>query len=140
MIIWTRWGIVAFLFAGLSVGLGFLVESIFAPGAPSGSKASVAFLGVGFVLGAAALWAFVRYAIPHLDKPQPQFVRHKLAQPLVDHNGAVVTHQTVPVVNQQTGEQVYSRPSSTLFFIPIRFWPYLMAAGGVLTIFASLNR
>ena len=51
-----------------------------------------------------------------------------------------MTHRLVPVVNQETGQQVFSRPSSTLFFIPLRFWPYAVAAVGVINLVLGFIR
>lgn len=140
MIIWSRWGFLGFVFFGVSVGLGFMIKAIIAPDAEPSAGIVNTCLGVGFVLGAAGLWVFNTYALPKLDRPRPQFVWQELAQPIVEHNGSRRTHQAIPVVNQQTGEQVYSRPSSTLFFIPLRFWPFVIAAVGVGNIVVSFTR
>lgn len=97
-------------------------------------------LGIGFFLGAAALWVFAEFALPRLDKPRPQFIHHQLPQPVVDAQGNTFTHRSVPVVNQETGQQVFTQPSSTLFFIPLRFWPYVIATVGVINIVVGLTR
>ncbi|MEO7587471.1 MAG: hypothetical protein ABIS84_05530 [Arachnia sp.] len=140
MIVWTRWGILAFVAFGLSVGLGFTLKAIIAPDAETNAGIVSTCLGIGFLLGAAALWSFSTYALPRLDKPQPQYVHQPLPQPLVDPSGRTVTHRLVPVVNQETGQQVFSRPSSTLFFIPLRFWPYAVAAVGVINLVLGFIR
>ena len=134
MIIWTRWGIFVFLFFGLSVGLGFLLQAVLAPSVDSNSSAMNAFIGTGFIIGAAALWAFAKYALPHMDKAKPAFIYQPLAEATVGLNGERVTHRAVPVVNQETGEQIWTRPSSTFFFVPVRFWPYVIGAIGVLNV------
>ncbi len=140
MIIWSRWGFIAFLAFGASLALGFAVETIVAPDAPPNAGILNICFGMGFLLGATGLWAFNIYALPRLDKPRPQFVHQKLAQPIVNQDGSSVTHQAVPVVNQQTGQQVYTRPSSSLFFIPMRFWPFVIAAVGVGSIVVGFTR
>jgi len=134
MIIWSRWGILVFVFFGLSVGLGFALKGVFAPGVDSNAPATNAFLGAGFVLGAAALWAFARYLLPRLDKARPSVVYQRLPEPALNERGVKVTHRPVAVVNQETGEQIWTRPSSTFFFIPMRFWPYPIAGIGIINL------
>lgn len=67
----------------------------------------------------------------HLDKPRQQVVLQRLPQPVVHPNGMKQTHQPIPVVNPQTGEPLYVRPRSSLFFVPVAAWPYVVAAVGV---------
>jgi hypothetical protein len=138
MIIWTRWGIVVFLIFGLSVGAGFLIKAIVSP--DGGSAQSGVFVGIGFLLGAVACWAFGKFALAKLDAPRPVVVWQQLAQPYVNEHGITVKQEAVPVRHPQTGEQLYSRPSSTLFFIPVRFWAYVIAALGVVTIVVNVVR
>jgi hypothetical protein len=140
MIIWSRWGIVVFLFFGLSVGLGFALKAVAAPGADSNAPVTNLFLGTGFILGALALWAFSRFALPHLDKAKPSFVYQRLPEPVRNDRGVTVTHRPVAVVNQETGQQIWTRPRSTFFFIPIRFWPYPIAVIGVVNIIIGLTQ
>ena len=140
MIIWSRWGIVVFVFFGLSVGLGFALKALVAPSTGSNDPSTTAFIGTGFILGAAALWAFSRFALPRLDKASPSFVYQKLPEPVINDRGVRVTHRPVAVVNQETGQQIWNRPSSTFFFIPVRFWVYPIAALGLLTIIIGLTR
>jgi len=134
MIIWSRWGILVFVFFGLSVGLGFSLKALGAPTAETNAPVTNTFLGAGFLLGAAALWAFTKYVMPKLDKAKPSFVYQPLAEPMINERGVKVTHRPVAVVNQETGEQIWTRPSSTFFFIPMRFWPYPIAAIGVVNV------
>ncbi|ANP74390.1 hypothetical protein [Cryobacterium arcticum] len=138
MIIWTRWGILVFVFFGLSVGLGFALKGVFAPAVGSNEPATNTFLGTGFVLGAAALWAFSKYVLPRLDKARPSFVYQQLPEPAINERGVKVTHRPVAVVNQETGQQIWTRPSSTFFFIPVRFWPYPIAAIGVVNLIIGI--
>ena len=138
MIIWSRWGIVVFVFVGLSVGLGFALQAALAPTLDSGSSAMSLWIGTGFLLGAAGLWAFAKYVLPRLDKPTAAFVYQPLPEPVVDENGVRTTHRAVAVVNQETGQQIWTRPSSTFFFVPVRFWPYVIGAIGVLNVVIGL--
>ncbi|MCU1446198.1 hypothetical protein [Cryobacterium sp.] len=125
---------------GLSVGLGFALKALGAPAADSNAPVTNTFLGTGFLLGAAALWAFSKYLLPKLDKAKPSFVYQPLAEPVVNERGAKVTHRPVAVVNQETGQQIWARPSSTFFFIPMRFWPYPLAAIGVVNVVIGLSQ
>ncbi|KQQ52981.1 hypothetical protein [Plantibacter sp. Leaf314] len=134
MIIWTRWGIVVFLIFGLSVGAGFLIKAVTVPNLDDSAPQTGVFVGIGFLLGAVACWAFGKYALAKLDAPRPVVVWQQLAQPYVNEHGLTVKQEAVPVLHPQTGEQLYSRPSSTLFFIPVRFWAFIIAAIGVVAI------
>ena len=44
------------------------------------------------------------------------------------------THEVVPAVDGQTGQPIVVQPRSTLFFIPMRFWPFIIAGLGVVLI------
>lgn len=134
MIIWTRWGILVFVIFGLSVGAGFLLKAIAAPGLANSAPQTNVFIGIGFLLGAVGCWAFDRFALAKLDAPKPAVIWQQLAQPYVNEHGLTVKQEAVPILHPQTGEQVYVRPRSTLFFIPVRFWPYPIAALGIVNI------
>jgi hypothetical protein len=138
MIIWSRWGFLVVIFFGLSVGLGFGLKGLINPGLATSSPATSLFLGLGFFLGAAALWAFVKLVLPRMDKARPSVVYQPLPEPVVNANGVRMTHRPVAVVNQETGEQIWTRPTSTFFFIPMRFWPYPIAAIGVINLVIGL--
>lgn len=140
MIIWSRWGIVVFVFFGLSVGLGFALKALLTPSTGSNEASTNLFLGTGFIVGAVALWAFARFALPRLDRASPSFVYQKLPEPVLNDRGVKVTHRPVAVVNQETGQQIWNRPSSTFFFIPVRFWAYPVAAIGVVNVIVGLTR
>jgi len=139
MIIWSRWGIVVFAFIGISVGLGFILKAIFTPNVSINEPSGNILIGTGFLLGATGLWAFSRYALPRLDKPKPSFVYETLPEPYINERGVKMTQLPVAVVNQQTGEQVYTKPTSTFFYVPVRFWPYIVAAIGVFNIIVGLT-
>lgn len=140
MIIWTRWGIIVFVIFGLSVGAGFLIKAIAAPGLDDSAPQTGVFVGIGFLLGAVGCWAFDRFALAKLDAPKPAVIWQQLAQPYVNEHGLTVKQEAVPVRHPQTGEQVYYRPRSSLFFIPVRFWPYPIAAIGIVAIVVGFAR
>ncbi|MGG7509810.1 hypothetical protein [Plantibacter sp. YIM 135249] len=140
MIIWSRWGILVFVFFGLSVGLGFALKALISPYSDNNSGGANVFIGTGFIIGAVALWAFAKFALPKLDKPQPALIYQPLPEPVVNERGVKMTHRPVPVVNQETGQQVWTRPRSTFFFIPMGFWPYVIAAVGVFNVIIGVAR
>ncbi|WBU39189.1 hypothetical protein [Homoserinibacter sp. YIM 151385] len=136
MIIWSRWGILVLLFVGLGVLLGFLLANVVA--AASGTTAAESgpgvgvFVGIGFVLSAGLLHLVARATIGRvIDKPRQATVVEKLAQPEPGPGGGMRTHRTVAVVHPETGQPVWIRPTSTFFFIPVRFWPFVLAGLGL---------
>lgn len=134
MIIFSRWGFFVFLFLGLGVGLGFLLHAASGLEADAGPTIPI-FIGLGQLLSAIGLYFFVRSVIDgRLDKPRPAYFLEQLAQPYVHPNGVRQTHQQLPVLHPQTGEQIYDRPRSTFFFVPVRYWPFLLAAFGLVLI------
>ena len=138
MIIWSRWGIVVLLFVGLGVLLGFALATIFGLVEASGPQNGV-FIGVGLVLSAALLFVFVRLVVGiHIDKPKPAAIYEKLAEPIRHENGSVQTHRVIPVLHPETGQQVVTNPVSTFFFVPLRFWPFLLAGIGLIVLVVNL--
>lgn len=138
ILIWQRWGILVVLFFGLGVGLGFLLKAIFGVQANSGSPVGV-FVGLGFLISAAILWLIVRATVGKvIDKPQPAVVWQQLAEPVVGEDGVKRTHRAVPVTDPDTGQQLWTQPKSTLFFIPVRFWPFILGGLGVLVFAINL--
>jgi len=134
MIIWSRWGILVFVSIGVSVGLGFGLKALFDPGSPTDGALTNLFIGLGFIIGAGALWSFCTLALPKLDAPKPLVLTERLAEPVRTEGGATRTHRVVPMLHPETGEQVFSRPRSTFFFVPMRFWWILLAAIGLINI------
>jgi hypothetical protein len=139
VIIWTRWGIFAFLFVGLGVGLGFLLKAATGLGRVTEPSVSGIFVGIGFLVAGVALFFFDRFVVrAHLDKPRPLTVTRQLAQPYRHPDGRVQTHEVVPAVDPQTGQQFVVTPRSSLFFIPLRFWPYIITALGLVVLTINL--
>ena len=137
MIIWSRWGIIAFVFIGLGVGFGFLLKAVAGLGSQTGSVSGV-FVGIGLICTAVALFFFNRFVVArHLDRPRGMTMTRQLAVPYQHPDGRVQTHEVVPIVDPANGQQIVTRPRSTLFFIPIGIWPFIIAAGGVVALVTS---
>jgi hypothetical protein len=140
MVIWSRWGILVFLFIGLGVLLGYAVGGALGMIQPSGPSSGV-FVGIGFVLSAGLLWAFTKFVMgTHLDKPRPAVMHEQLAEPVRDENGVTQTHRVLPVLHPETGQQVTTNPVSTFFFVPMKYWPFVLAGLGVLVFAINLVR
>lgn len=139
MIIWTRWGILVLLFAGLGVLLGFLLRSILLPAGPLPTGVEGIFIGIGLILAAPLLAVFDRLVMRrYLDKPRPMYVTQRFAQPVTAPDGSVHTERTVPAVHPDTGEPILITPSSSLFFIPVRFWPFVLGGIGILVLVINI--
>lgn len=139
MIIWTRWGILAFLFVGIGVGLGFAIKAIVGLGSNDSNAVSGVFVGIGFLLSAVGLFFFDRFVVQrHLDKPRPMYVTEQLAQPVTGADGRMQTHRTVPAVHPETGQTIMVRPNSSLFFIPMRFWPFIIGTLGLVVFIVNV--
>ena len=131
MIIWSRWGILVFVCLGLGVGTGALLNLVLNPGVTDGPGFGL-FMGVGLVMAGVYTFLLNHYVIArHLDKPRPHVVLQPLAQPFVHPNGVKQTHQQVAVLDPTTGQPLYVRPRSSLFFVPVAAWPYAFAAIGI---------
>ncbi|CAN5218190.1 hypothetical protein BH11ACT3_BH11ACT3_25840 [soil metagenome] len=138
MIIWSRWGIFVMAFVGIGIGLGFILKAIVGVKANGGAPVGV-FVGIGFILAAGLLYLAVRQLVGKvIDKPTPAVGYVQLAEPIKHENGSVQTHQVVPLVDPATGQQAVRRPVSTLFFIPVRYWPFILGALGVLVFVINL--
>lgn len=136
MIIFTRWGFLVVFFAAAGSLLGFGLQALVTGSADPGR---FVFFGLGEMVGAVGLWFFSRAVLDrHLDKPKPLTVTERLAQPYVHPNGAVQHFTTSPVLHPQTGQPLWSQPRSTLFFIPVRIWAYLLGALGLSVFIGSL--
>lgn len=138
MIIWSRWGILVMLFVGFGVLLGFIIKTLAGVQADSGPTVGL-YIGLGFILSSVALFFAVKATVGKIiDKPQPAVVWQKLAEPITNENGLRQTHRAVPVTDPDTGAQLYTTPRSSLFFIPVRYWPYVLAGLGVLFVVVNL--
>ena len=133
MIIWSRWGILVFVAVGLGMGTGALLNALLLPSRMNGGPSSTMFLGVGLMAAGVYTYLLDRFVLaPHLDKPRQQFVLQPLPQPVGNQ-----THRQVPVVHPQTGQPVFVQPRSSLFFVPVRIWPYVLGVVGVIVTIAN---
>jgi len=138
MIIWSRWGILVVLFVGAGVLLGFALAAITGRAGQDGPVAGV-FVGVGLLLASVGLYFFDRHVLrPHLDRPRPLYVTERLAEPVVDASGVARTERQVPAVHPETGQPLVVAPRSTLFFIPVRFWPFILGGLGLVVALVNL--
>lgn len=129
MIIFSRWGLLVPLAMGVGVLCAFGLNRLIAPDVTTGPGFGV-FIGVGWLVAAALTWVLVRFVVrPHLDKPRPLHVLHQLPQPIITKRGRK-THRQVPAVDPETGQQIYTRPRSTFFFIPLSVWPIILGVFG----------
>ena len=126
------------LFVGLGVLLGFGLAALLGF-ADAGSASNGVFVGIGFMLSGIALWAFNGFVVGrYIDKPKAAFFYERLAEPQPMADGRMTNTRAVPVLHPETGEQVWSRPVSTFFFIPIRFWVFILPAIGLLIFVINL--
>ncbi|HEY1531075.1 MAG TPA: hypothetical protein VGF80_09685 [Galbitalea sp.] len=138
MIIWSWWGIFVLLFVGAGVGIGFAIGAAFGALRDTGSQNGV-FVGIGFVVSSVGLWFFNKYVVDrHLDKPRQSVVYQPLAEPVKHPNGSTQTHVAVPVLHPTTGEPLWTKPRSTFFFVPVRYWPFVLGALGVIVFLINL--
>jgi len=142
ILIWQRWGILVVLFFPLGIGIGFLLKTIFGVQANSGPSVGI-FIGLGFVISAAIMYFVVKATVGKvIDKPTPAVVWQPLAEPVKNENGSIQTHRAIPVTDPDTGQQLWTQPRSTLFFVPVKYWPYVLGAIGalvfVITLFITL--
>lgn len=129
MIVWQRWGILVVVVVGLSVGLGFLLEAAFIGGTTDNTTNGV-FVGLGWVVGGAGIYFLSKYVIDrHLDKPYMRESWANLPQPETTPTGEVITRRLV---------SFEVRPRSSLFFIPVRWWAYIVSAAGLVIFAANL--
>ena len=136
MIIWSRWGILLLPVIGLGIATGAVISAIVGAVA-GGAVPENLFLGVGLVVAGVYVWLFDHFALPHLDRPRQQVVLQPLAQPYTHPNGVRQTHQQVALVDPRTGQPVWVRPRSSLFFVPVRYWSFILAGLGVVVTIAT---
>jgi hypothetical protein len=122
--------------AVLFVPLGFGIASALAAylGVKPGNGMGI-LTGAGFVISAALMWFVIRAVEGRvIDRPRPAFVWQQLAEPVVDEKGATQTRRAVPVTDPDTGEQLWTHPKSTLFFIPLKYLPFVLGGIGLFTL------
>jgi hypothetical protein len=138
MIIWSRWGIVVLLFIGAGIGLGFAIGAGFGAIRESGAHNGV-FVGLGFLLSSVGLWFFDKYVVDkRLDKARPSVVYQPLPEPVKLANGSTQTHQAVQVLHPTTGEPLWVKPRSTFFFVPVKYWPFVLGVLGLIVFLINL--
>ena len=129
MIIWSRWGFLSLLAIGLGVGTAFGLDALL--GGPFQGVTT----GAAFFLFAGIYNLVLAYAVyPRLDKPRPVTYTQALPEPVTHPNGVVQTHQLLPALDHD-GNQLWARPRSTLFLIPVQYvWVLCLAAALVLAV------
>lgn len=138
MIIWSRWGILAFPFIGIGIAIGLGLKALLLP-ADTANDADGVFVGVGMLLAAVLLLIAVKLLVGKvIDKPQPAYFSERLPAPEKTEHGTTRTHRQVALRHPETGQQIYTNPQSTLFFIPLRFVPFAIAGLGVVIIIGSM--
>lgn len=125
MIIWSRWGFLVVLIALAGLGIGGLLTAAFS----SLLDPSTLFIGVGLLLAAGGIWAFNQYVLPKMDKPVPVTV---MSPPSVDQFGRPIPPHPVQAIHPQTGQPLFRRPNSSLFFIPFGIWTWVVGGLGAL--------
>ena len=139
IIIWSRWGILVLLFAGLGVLIGFALKAILGFAGVQDSPTTGAFIGAGLALASVALFFFDREVVQkHLDKARPMMLTQQFNPPITNPDGTLTYARQVQAVHPETGQPVFTKPTSSLFFIPVRFWPYLLAAIGLVVLISNV--
>jgi hypothetical protein len=129
VIIWTRWGFLSFLAIGLGVATAFGLNAVV------GGPLQGAMIGAAIFLFAGIYNLALAYLVyPRLDKPRPVTYTQPLPQPITHLNGVVQTHQVLPALDAE-GNQLWTRPRSTLFLIPGQYiWVPCLAVSLVLAV------
>ncbi|MFD3707255.1 hypothetical protein ACFWUP_29315 [Nocardia sp. NPDC058658] len=128
MIIWTRWGILFFLLIPVVILPALAVEESLMGGPARGAGAALLF-GLNALI-VTVVWALLWYLIDGLDKPRRLEV--------VGVDGTTMVEVTHP----ETGEPIEYAPTSSLFFVPIKYLPMVsgtvafiaLVAGATLTV------
>jgi hypothetical protein len=126
MIIWSRWGFLSFL--GFGVGVALALGSASLIGLTGGPA-----MGALVFFWAAMVNLLLAYQVyPRLDRPKLMTFTRLLPQPFTGPDGRVQTYEVVPALDPD-GQQVWTKPRSTLFFIPatILWIPLLLGAAGL---------
>ncbi|MDR3068723.1 MAG: hypothetical protein LBU50_04390 [Cellulomonas sp.] len=137
MIIWTRWGILSFVGFGIGVGIALGLGSLL--GLPDRGLVVPTTI---FAAAGAVNWAMAQWLYPRLDRPRPVTITRMLPQPYTWPDGRVQTHEVVPACDPE-GQPLWVTPSSSLFFIPVKYlWIVLLVASagfGIAAVVQSLG-
>ncbi|MFD3509859.1 hypothetical protein [Nocardia sp. NPDC058666] len=123
MIVWTRWGILFFLLIPVVILPALAAEEALIGGPVRGAGAFLLF-GVNALI-VTVVWALLWYLIDGLEKPRRLEV--------VSADGATM----VAVTHPETGEPIEYAPSSSLFFIPIKYLPVVAGAASFIALVAG---
>lgn len=135
MVIWSRWGILVVL----CVILGMLPTLALGSALNAGrGKTPAMLIGIGLIVGGVLTFVFAKFLLPKMDKPRPVTINQQLAQPYINEHGVTMTQQTVQAVDPNTGRPVFYAPKSTLFFIPVMIWSYILPALGLIFVVVGL--
>jgi len=138
MIIWSRWGILVVVLAALGAGTGSILGAIFTPSDLTKDE-SQRWVGIGLIIAGAYVWLFTKYVLGRfLDKPRPVTIAQALPEPVRLENGAMSNTRIVPVLHPETGEPLWTKPSSSLFFIPFVAWTFILPIIGLIIALTSL--
>lgn len=110
MLIWTGAGILVVLLGLAGIGTSAAIFALL--GQDLGQNENI-FPPIGFLIGAVYTYLFYKYVLAKREKP-----RH--------------------LQDPATGKPVVIKRNSTFMFIPFRFWPYVMATIGLVTLIVAL--
>lgn len=133
MIIWSRWGFLTFICIGLGVGMALGIVPALTGETPTGLTPAVIIFGVAGLLNL----LLVQFVYARLDKPRPVTYTVALPQPIVHPNGVKQTSEVRTALDEE-GNPLWRRPSSSLFFIPVRAWTWIFLIGAVVLLVISL--
>ena len=132
ILIWSRWGILVALLAGLGEATAALFDFGFraTAGIHTPERYGVIVLGLGLLIGAGYIWLFDRFVLTrHLDKPRLYQQQFQLQEPQTLADGTVQTH---------IERTVELSPRSTFFFVPFKYWWKIAGALGAVVFLLGL--
>jgi hypothetical protein len=110
MIIWRGFGFLVAVFIILGYGAArYTAEHLWGNPLPVGTRQGAELIGM---LLAAALVYGLHFALERSDKPRT-------------------------VIDKETKQEIVLRSKHDLFFIPVKYWPYVLAGLGLLFFFQS---
>jgi hypothetical protein len=121
----------------LAIGLG--VATAFGLNTVIGELMQGLTIGAAIFLFAGIYNLILTYLVyPRLDKPRRVTYTRELPEPITHPNGVVQTHHVLPALDAD-GNQLWTRPTSTLFSIPVQFvWVLCLVAALVLAVIGML--